>query len=84
VWRDVGIAPDSLATVPAGPNRDRLAAQRVDRYIEAVAARRTALVAVPPLLTLRLLGAVDWAIDAPALDAALESARRMLAAAESR
>lgn len=84
VWRTVGIAPDSLATVPAGPERNRLAEQRVDRYIEAVAARRTDLVGVPPLLTLRLLGAVDWAIDVPALAAAVESARRMLTAAESR
>jgi len=84
IWRAVGVAPDSLAAAAAGPERSRLAEQRVDRYIEAVAARRTELAAVPPLLTIRLLGAADWHIDSMALAAAIESARRMLAAAESR
>jgi hypothetical protein len=84
VWRAAAVAPDSLAVAAAGVERDRLAEQRVDRYIEAVAARRTDLAAVPPLLTIRLLGTVDWEIDAAALTDAIESARRMLAAAESR
>ncbi|MGD8276521.1 MAG: peptidylprolyl isomerase [Gemmatimonadota bacterium] len=84
VWQAVGIAPDSLGAATAGAERGRLAKQRVDRYIEAVAARRTDLAAVPPLLTARLLGDEDWQIDTLALAGAIESARRMLAAAESR
>ena len=78
------ISVDSLAMTPAGAERDRLAAERIDRYIEAVAARRVLLASVPPLLAARLLESVEWNVDAGAVTAAIESARRMLAAAESR
>lgn len=81
VWRAANISPDSVAAV-ADP--DRLAAERVDRYIESVAARRVAPAAVPPLLTVALLEGEDWNVDMRAVGAAVESARRMLAAAEAR
>jgi hypothetical protein len=82
VWRTANLSPDSLAA--AGTGAGRLAGERVDRYIESVAARRVPFAAIPPLLAVALLEGEDWNIDEGAIGAALESARRMLAAAEAR
>lgn len=84
VWQAADISPDSLATTSAGPEREAAIANRVNEYMDAIAARLTEVTPVPPLLTAYLLEDIDWALDTAAIGRAMESARRMVAAADAR
>lgn len=78
-----GLVPESLAL--AGPtlaDRERAAARRIEEYLEAAAARRVPLEAMPPFLAVPLLRAVDWEIVEERMDAVVQRARRLLAATE--
>ncbi|MCH7778194.1 MAG: hypothetical protein IH878_16940 [Gemmatimonadetes bacterium] len=81
VWEVVGVWPDSLAATGATPaDREQIAHQRVDRYFEAIAARKVALRPVPPFLAIRLRRGVDWEIIPAGVNAALQRAIRLRAA----
>ncbi len=81
VWAVVGVWPDSLAAAGATPaDREQIARQRVDRYFEAVAARRVSLQPVPPFLAIRLRQGVDWEIIPAGVNAALQRAILLRAA----
>ena len=83
VWEVVGVRPDSLATAGATPaDREQIARQRVDRYFEAVAARKVPLQPVPPFLAIRLRQGVDWEIIPAGVNAALQRAILLRAATE--
>ncbi len=82
VWDIVGIWPDSLATLGATQaDREAIARNRVDRYFEAVAARRIPLRPSPPFLAERLRRDVEWKVFPAGIDAALKLAARLRAAA---
>ncbi|MCA9739668.1 MAG: hypothetical protein R3E98_00510 [Gemmatimonadota bacterium] len=53
----------------------------VDAYFDALVARRTDQVALPPLLAAALLDAVAWELDADGLEQALQQARALLGGA---
>jgi hypothetical protein len=78
--RDAHLDVQSLGNAPAQARADT-AAQRVLVYMEAVAARRLPLHPVPPLLAMRLLEGADAGLNANAVDAAVERARRWVGAA---
>lgn len=81
VWEVVGVWPDSLAAAGATlADREQIAHQRVDRYFEAIAARKVALRPVPPFLAIRLRREVDWEIIQAGVNAALQRAIRLSAA----
>ncbi len=81
VWEVVGVWPDSLAAAGATPaDREQIARQRVDRYFEAIAARRVPLRPVPPFLAIRLRQGVDWEIIPAGVNAAVQRALRLRAA----
>lgn len=81
VWEVVGVWPDSLAATGATPaDREQIAHRRVDRYFEAIAARKVALRPVPPFLAIRLRRGVDWEIIPAGVNAALQRAIRLRAA----
>ena len=83
VWEVVGVRPDSLAAAGATPaDREQIARQRVDRYFEAVAARKVPLQPVPPFLAIRLRQGVDWEIIPAGVNAALQRAILLRAATE--
>ncbi len=83
VWEVVGVRPDSLAAAGATPaDREQIAHQRVDRYFEAVAARKVPLQPVPPFLAIRLRQGVDWEIIPAGVNAALQRAILLRAATE--
>jgi hypothetical protein len=56
----------------------QLASRRVIQALESIAARRSELRPVPPLLMLRLLEQSDWSFDASAIGPALERARVLI------
>jgi hypothetical protein len=56
----------------------QLASRRVIQALESIAARRSELRPVPPLLMLRLLEHSDWSFDASAIGPALERARVLI------
>jgi hypothetical protein len=76
--RDARLQP--VETDPPAIRADT-AANRVNAYLEAVAARRLPLHPVPPLLAARLLADMQGGIDAAGITAAVERARRLMAAA---
>jgi hypothetical protein len=78
--RDAHLDVQSLGSAPAEARADT-AAQRVMVYLEAVAARRLPLYPVPPLLAMRLLEGAEAGLNANAIDAAVERARRWVGAA---
>jgi hypothetical protein len=78
--RDAHLDVQSPGRAPAEARADT-AAQRVLVYLEAVAARRLPLHPVPPLLAMRLLEGADAGLNANAIDAAVERARRWVGAA---
>lgn len=82
LWRHARLWPDSLQEAAAHEDaRVRLAQWRVQQYLEAVAARRSPMEALPPLLTARLLQEARWTLDRARLGDALAMAERLLAAA---
>jgi hypothetical protein len=78
--RDAHLGVQSLGSAPREARADT-AAQRVLVYLEAVAARRLPLHPVPPLLAMRLLNGANSGLNANAIDAAVERARRWIGAA---
>jgi hypothetical protein len=81
VWEVVGVWPDSLAAAAATPaDREQIARQRVDRYFDAVAARKVSLQPVPPFLAIQLRQGVDWEIIPAGVNAALQRAILLRAA----
>jgi len=83
LWGATGLWPDSLAAYgPTPAAREQLARQQVDRYFEAVVSRRIPLQPVPPALAEQLRETVEWRILPAGIDAALQLAGRLQAAAE--
>jgi PPIC-type PPIASE domain len=73
VRRDAGLAGDARQA------KDSVAT-RVDRYLEAVVARRVSPPTLPAALVSRLLAQNDWSVDSAGVARAVERAQRLLAA----
>jgi hypothetical protein len=80
-WSYTGLSPAALAQAGGSPaERQQRAVRLVDRYLDAAAARKVPLQAMPPFLAVPLLRSVDWEIKPQQLDAVLDRARRLIAA----
>jgi len=78
------VAPAQLAdSAEATQDRERLAAQRVNRYVEALLAQQAQFVEVPPPLLFALRDKFDSRVVDAGLDRALEAAHRVRAQADS-
>jgi len=83
-WNGLGVAPAQLADSAATPaERERLAAERVDRYVEALLAQQAQFVEVPPPLLFALRDEYEFRIQDAGLERALEVAERVRAQADS-
>jgi len=84
LWEHTGLAPSALSSAgPAPADRATAAARKVEEYLEAAAARKVPLEAVPPFLAVPLLREVEWEIAADRMHEVVDRARRLLAATES-
>jgi hypothetical protein len=84
IWQAARIAPDSLAAAAAtAPEREQLAARRVDEYFDAVAARRTPLAPVPPFLAIQLREAARWQIVSAGVAGVIDLAGRLRAVTDT-
>lgn len=84
IWQAARIAPDSLAAAAAtAPERERVAARRVDEYFDAVAARRIPLAPVPPFLATQLREDVRWQIVSAGVAGVIERAGRLRAVTDA-
>ena len=81
IWNAVGIAPDLLVSAAATvPERERIAASRVDQYLKAFAAQERDLSPVQPFLAALLGDDINWEIVPAGIERAVERAGRMRAA----
>jgi hypothetical protein len=79
-----GLSPSALSSAGASTaDRAAAAARKVDGYLDAAAARKVSLEAVPPFLAVPLLRAVEWEIAVDRMAAVVDRARRLLAATET-
>lgn len=78
LWAGLGLSPRT----PREPARgDEEVGRRVAAYMEAVVARRTEMVPVPPYLAVHLLRGRSWGVSGAGIGAAVETARRLMAEA---
>ncbi len=81
IWNAAGIAPDLLVSAAATvPERERIAASRVDQYLKAFAAEERNLSPVQPFLAALLSDDTDWEIVPAGIERVVERAGRMRAA----
>jgi hypothetical protein len=78
---DAGIAEALAATAATPEARADTAVARIDTYMDAIAARRVDLQAVPPLLAIALLEGSDHGIAVRGVEAAIARASRLIEAA---
>lgn len=84
LWRAVNISPESLMVAAATPvERERIALQRVTRYLEAEAAGETLLQTVQPFLAAWLGRNAAWEIRQRGIERAMARARDMREARQS-
>lgn len=84
IWDQLGLSPKSLAdSAKSQSERERLAASRVDAYLDRVVNGQAQPVTVPPILSSLLADKYDMEINAAALDKALEQAQKLRVASDS-
>jgi hypothetical protein len=83
-WAGLGIAPNRLAdSAKTVAERERLAAARVDGYMERLLTKDEQFVQVPPPLESALHSKYDFKVNSAGIDRALERAQRLRAVADS-
>jgi len=83
-WAGLGISPNRLAdSAKTVAERERLAAARVDGYLERLLTKDEQFVQVPPPLESALHAKYDSKVNAAGIDRALERAQKLRAAADS-
>ncbi|HLV25427.1 MAG TPA: peptidylprolyl isomerase [Gemmatimonadales bacterium] len=83
-WNGLGVAPAQLAdSAQSDSERERLAAQRVNQYVEALLAQQAQFVEVPPPLLFALRDEYESRIVDAGIDRALEAAQRVRVQADS-
>jgi peptidyl-prolyl cis-trans isomerase D len=83
-WQALGIDPKSLADSAKTPaERERLAASRVEAYLDKIMAGEAQPVPVPSPLQIVLMNKFDAKVNSAGIDRAVERAQRVRAVADS-
>jgi parvulin-like peptidyl-prolyl isomerase len=83
-WQSIGIDPKSLADSAKTPaERERLAAARVESFLDRVMGAQAQPVPIPPPLQIILLNKYDAKVNPAGIDRAVERATKIRAAADS-
>ena len=83
-WSGLNVAPRQLVdSAKTESERERLAATRIDGYMERLILRDEQFVQVPPPIAIALQSRFDWKINQAGLDRALERAQAVRSAADS-
>ena len=83
-WQQMGISPKSLAdSAKSSGERERLAAVRVDAFIEKIMAGQAQPIPVPAPLQIVLMDKYDASVNPAGIDRAVEQATRIRASADS-
>jgi len=83
-WQAIGIDPKSLADSAKTPaERERLAAARVESFLDRVMGAQAQPVPIPPPLQIILLNKYDAKVNAAGVDRAVERATKIRATADS-
>ena len=83
-WQAIGIDPKSLADSAKTPaERERLAAARVESFLDRVMGAQAQPVPIPPPLQIILLNKYDAKVNAAGIDRAVERATKIRATADS-
>lgn len=84
LWQQLGIDPQSLAdSARSVPERERLAATRVEAYLDRVMAGQAQPVSVPPPIQSVLRSEFEWKVFPAGVDRAVERARKLRSSADS-
>jgi hypothetical protein len=83
-WSGLNISPNRLAdSAKTVAERERLAAARVDNYMERLLTKDEQFIPIQPTLETALHSKYDYKVNAAGIDRALEHAQRIRAAADS-
>ena len=84
LWQQLGIDPKALRdSAKTAPERERLAANRVESYVDRILAGQAQPVPVPQPLAAVLQGKFDSSINSAGVDRSVERAQKIRAAADS-
>ena len=83
LWNQLGIAPGMLDSARSVPERERLAAQRVEAMLDRIMAGQAQPLSVPVPVQMVLETKYDSKINQAGLDRAVESARKLRSSADS-
>ena len=82
-WTNLGIDPSSLDSAKSVPERERLAASRLDKYIENIMAGQANPITVPPPVQYVLMSKYESKIYPAGIDRGVERAKKLRASADS-
>lgn len=83
LWIQLGIDPASLDSARSVPERERLAASRVEAYLEAVMAGQANPITVPPPVQFVLMSKYETKLYPAGIDRGVERAKKLRAAQDS-
>jgi parvulin-like peptidyl-prolyl cis-trans isomerase-like protein len=84
LWQQLGVDPKQLAdSAKTVPERERLAANRVESYVDRILAGQSQPLPVPQPLATVLESKYDYSINSAGVDRAVERAQKIRAAADS-
>lgn len=84
LWQQLGVDPKALAdSAKTAPERERLAANRVEAYVDRILGGQAQPVPVPQPLATVLQGKFDSSINSAGVDRSVERAQKIRAAADS-
>lgn len=83
LWVNIGIEPASLDSARSVPERERLAAARLDAYLERVMSGQAQPVTVPPPVQYVLMSKYDSKTYPAGIDRGVERAKKLRAAQDS-
>lgn len=82
-WTNLGIDPASLDSARSVPERERLAASRLDAYIERIMAGQANPITVPPPVQYVLMSKYESKIYPAGIDRGVERAKKLRASQDS-
>jgi hypothetical protein len=84
LWQQLGVDPKALAdSAKTAPERERLAANRVEAYVDRILGGQAQPVPVPQPLAMVLQSKFDSSINTAGVDRSVERAQKIRAAADS-
>ena len=84
LWDQLGVTPKSLADSGKTPaERERIAATRVNQYLDKLMTQQASYIAVPPPIEELLRAKYAWTVNDAALDAATDQAAKEKAKTDS-